>query len=94
MLMHGALYPLIFVLDVPFFVAVLYVLCIESDKCFTRVLSKLFADVVLVVSTVVPFIQPLGTLYFAIQHGGDKFLLLDVKRRIKRRNSIAARDNS
>ncbi|POM74752.1 Vacuolar protein sorting-associated protein [Phytophthora palmivora] len=45
--------------------------------------------VVLMFSTVVPLILPLGTLYFVMQHGVDKYSLLNVRRRIKGRGSIA-----
>ena len=43
----------------------------------------IFADVVLVFSTAVPFILPLDMLNVAMQHGADKYLLLGVHRCVK-----------
>lgn len=45
--------------------------------------------VVLMFSTVVPLILPIGALYFGMQHAVDKYSLIHVRRRIKGRGSIA-----
>ncbi|ETL42068.1 hypothetical protein L916_07062 [Phytophthora nicotianae] len=57
------------------------------------ILQRCFLGTALVLlratDTVVPLILPLGTLYFVMQHGVDKYSLLNVRRRIKGRGSIA-----
>ncbi|CAI5737962.1 unnamed protein product [Hyaloperonospora brassicae] len=65
---------------------------VEADQFYTGTQSAVQIStltVVLMFSTVVPLILPLGTLYFAMQHGVDKYSLLNVRRRIKGRGSIA-----
>ncbi|CAH0521668.1 unnamed protein product [Peronospora belbahrii] len=65
---------------------------VESDQFYAGTQSAMQIStltVVLMFSTVVPLILPLGTLYFAMQHGVDKYSLLNVRRRIKGRGSIA-----
>ncbi|KAG1705925.1 hypothetical protein DVH05_001373 [Phytophthora capsici] len=65
---------------------------VEADPFYTGTQSAMQIStltVVLMFSTVVPLILPLGTLYFAMQHGVDKYSLLNVRRRIKGRGSIA-----
>ncbi|KAE9022326.1 hypothetical protein PR001_g11676 [Phytophthora rubi] len=65
---------------------------VEADQFYTGTQSAMqicTLTVVLMFSTVVPLILPLGTLYFAMQHGVDKYSLLNVRRRIKGRGSIA-----
>ncbi|KAJ8523815.1 hypothetical protein ON010_g17303 [Phytophthora cinnamomi] len=65
---------------------------VEADQFYTGTQSAMQIStltVVLMFSTVVPLILPLGTLYFVMQHGVDKYSLLNVRRRIKGRGSIA-----
>jgi len=65
---------------------------VEADQFYTGTQTAMQIStltVVLMFSTVVPLILPLGTLYFAMQHGVDKYSLLNVRRRIKGRGSIA-----
>uniref|UniRef100_A0AAV1TUU1 CSC1/OSCA1-like 7TM region domain-containing protein n=1 Tax=Peronospora matthiolae TaxID=2874970 RepID=A0AAV1TUU1_9STRA len=65
---------------------------VEADQFYTGTQSAVQIStltVVLMFSTVVPLILPLGTLYFAMQHSVDKYSLLNVRRRIKGRGSIA-----
>ncbi|ETN10724.1 hypothetical protein PPTG_22686 [Phytophthora nicotianae INRA-310] len=65
---------------------------VEADLFYTGTQSAMQIStltVVLMFSTVVPLILPLGTLYFVMQHGVDKYSLLNVRRRIKGRGSIA-----
>ncbi|TDH73704.1 hypothetical protein CCR75_002619 [Bremia lactucae] len=65
---------------------------VEADPFYTGTQSAMQIStltIVLMFSTVVPLILPLGTLYFVMQHGVDKYSLLNVRRRIKGRGSIA-----
>ncbi|KAG4046247.1 hypothetical protein JG687_00010990 [Phytophthora cactorum] len=65
---------------------------VEADQFYTGTQSAMQIStltIVLMFSTVVPLILPLGTLYFVMQHGVDKYSLLNVRRRIKGRGSIA-----
>ncbi|RLN13697.1 hypothetical protein BBJ28_00025790 [Nothophytophthora sp. Chile5] len=65
---------------------------VEADPFYTGTQTAMQIStltVVLMFSTVVPLILPLGTLYFIMQHGVDKYSLLNVRRRIKGRGSIA-----
>ncbi|GMF28244.1 unnamed protein product [Phytophthora fragariaefolia] len=65
---------------------------VEADQFYTGTQSAMQIStltVVLMFSTVVPLILPLGTLYFVMQHGVDKYSLLNVRRRIKGHGSIA-----
>ncbi|KAG7385431.1 Transmembrane protein 63C [Phytophthora boehmeriae] len=65
---------------------------VEADPFYTGTQTAIqisMLTVVLMFSTVVPLILPLGTLYFAMQHAVDKYSLLNVRRRIKGRGSIA-----
>lgn len=65
---------------------------VEADPFYTGTQTAMQIStltVVLMFSTVVPLILPLGTLYFVMQHGVDKYSLLNVRRRIKGRGSIA-----
>uniref|UniRef100_H3GYB7 CSC1/OSCA1-like 7TM region domain-containing protein n=1 Tax=Phytophthora ramorum TaxID=164328 RepID=H3GYB7_PHYRM len=65
---------------------------VEADQFYTGTQTAMQIStltIVLMFSTVVPLILPLGTLYFAMQHGVDKYSLLNVRRRIKGRGSIA-----
>ena len=60
----------------------------------SQYLQYAFADFVLVFSTAAPSVLPLVTLYFEMQYGANKYFLFDVRRRIKRRNIVAARVNT
>lgn len=65
---------------------------VEADQFYTGTQSAMQIStltIVLMFSTVVPLILPLGTLYFVMQHGVDKYSLLFVRRRIKGRGSVA-----
>ncbi|CEG41424.1 vacuolar protein sorting-associated [Plasmopara halstedii] len=65
---------------------------VEADQFYTGTQSATQIStltIVLMFSTVVPLILPLGTLYFLMQHVVDKYSLLHVRRRIKGRGSIA-----
>ncbi|CAI5715273.1 unnamed protein product [Peronospora destructor] len=65
---------------------------VEADQFYAGTQSAMQIStltVVLMFSTVVPLILPLGTLYFVMQHSVDKYSLLNVRRRIKGRGSIA-----
>ncbi|KAF4315610.1 hypothetical protein JM18_007095 [Phytophthora kernoviae] len=65
---------------------------VEADPFYTGTQTAMQIStltVVLMFSTVVPLILPLGTLYFVMQHSVDKYSLLNVRRRIKGHGSIA-----
>lgn len=69
-----------------------HVQAVEAWPFFTGTQSAMqisMLTVVLLFSTVVPLILPLGALYFGMQHAVDKYSLLRVRRRIKGRGSIA-----
>ena len=87
MLLQETLYQLFFILDLPRFVAG-FACAIDWKRPMSSRVHSTLSLIRARVQHCCAIFLPLGTLYFAMQHGVDKYLLFDVRCCIKK-NAIA-----